>query len=98
MLYQLSYLAGTGGKPEYSKRALPIGRGVVANAAGMTTRTLTLPTQLARWLVPPAVFGALCAAALSLIRARTRPSLPRMSDEWLHSLDRGTGREFDTWR
>ena len=64
----------------------------------MTTRTLTLPTQLVRWLMAPAVFGALFAAAISLIRARTRPSLPRMSDEWLHSLDRGTGREIDTWR
>jgi hypothetical protein len=46
----------------------------------------------------PALFGALFATALSLIRSRTRPSLPRMSDEWLHGLDRGSGREFDSWR
>jgi hypothetical protein len=64
----------------------------------MATRTLTLPSQFLRWLIPPAVFGALFAAAVSLIRSRTRPSLPRMSDEWLHGLDRGPGREFDTWR
>jgi hypothetical protein len=64
----------------------------------MATRTLTLPTQLLRWLVPPAVFGALFAAVVSLIRSRTRPSLPRMSDEWLHGLERSPGREIDTWR
>jgi hypothetical protein len=64
----------------------------------MTTRTLTFPAQLLRWLMAPAVVGALFAAAVSLIRSRTRPSLPRMSDEWLHSLDRGPAREFDSWR
>lgn len=64
----------------------------------MATRTLTLPTQLLRWLMAPALLGALFATAISLIRTRTRPSLPRMSDEWLHSLDRGHGREFDSWR
>ena len=64
----------------------------------MATRTLTFPTQLLRWLTAPAIFGALVATAISLIRSRTRPSLPRMSDEWLHSLDRGPGREFDSWR
>jgi hypothetical protein len=65
----------------------------------MTTRTVTaFPTQLLRWLMAPALFSALFATAISLIRSRTRPSLPRMSDEWLHSLDRGTNREFDSWR
>ena len=65
----------------------------------MTTRTVTaFPTQLLRWLTAPAMFGALFATAISLIRSRTRPSLPRMSDEWLQSLERGTSRDFESWR
>jgi hypothetical protein len=65
----------------------------------MAARTLTFPTQLFRWLTAPAVFGALFATVISVIRIRTRqPSLPRMSDEWLHSLDRGAGRHSDSWR
>ena len=65
----------------------------------MTTRTLTFPAQLLRWLMAPAMFGVLAASAISLIRSRTRPTLPRMSDEWMHGLDRhGRGRDLDTWR
>ncbi len=64
----------------------------------MATPTLTLPTQLLRWLMAPAVFGALFATVVSLLRARTRPALPRMSDEWLRSHDRDPGRNFDSWR
>jgi hypothetical protein len=54
----------------------------------MAARTITLPSQLVRWFAAPALFAALCAAIVSVFRARTRPSLPRMSDEWLHTLDR----------
>jgi hypothetical protein len=65
----------------------------------MAVRTTEpLPAQLLRLLTAPPLFGALVAAALSFIRSRTQPSLPRMSDEWLQSLDRGPGRDFDSWR
>jgi hypothetical protein len=40
-----------------------------------------------RWFAAPALFGAVCAALLAVIRARTRPALPRMSDEWLQTLE-----------
>ncbi|MBI3050345.1 MAG: hypothetical protein HYY76_18775 [Acidobacteria bacterium] len=67
----------------------------------MADRTLALPAQLLRRLLPPAALGALAAlraSALGRIRRRTRgPALPRMSDEWLRNLDHDTGR-FDQWR
>jgi hypothetical protein len=64
----------------------------------MAARTLLFPAQLLRWLVAPALVGAVLAAA-SLIRRRARqPSLPRMSDQWLQSLDRSAGRGTDSWR
>jgi hypothetical protein len=41
----------------------------------------------------------LLEAILSLLQWRTRqPSLPRMSDEWLHNFDRSPDREFEWWR
>lgn len=47
----------------------------------------------------PAAFGLMLAAVASRLLRRTRePSMPKMSDEWLHNLDRDSGREPDSWR
>jgi hypothetical protein len=62
----------------------------------MTVRTLPFPSHLVRWLMAPAALLAVLAAAATLLRRRMhQPSLPRMSDEWLHNLDRGY---HDAWR
>jgi hypothetical protein len=65
-------------------------------------RSLALPAQLLRRLITPAAFGAmagLLGAAMSRILRRTRePALPRMSEEWLRSLDRDSDRRLDQWR
>jgi hypothetical protein len=45
----------------------------------------TLPLPF-RWLVfPVAVWSAIAAAAIVLRRRAQTPTLPPMSDEWLHS-------------
>lgn len=68
----------------------------------MADRSFALPAQLLRRLVTPATFGAIAAAlgaAFSVIRRRTRePALPRMSEEWLRSLDHDNDRQLDDWR
>jgi hypothetical protein len=70
----------------------------------MPSRTLASPAQLFRVLVAPAAVGVLgafetlLAAFASVLHRRTRqPSVPPMSEEWLNSLDRDTGRH-EHWR
>jgi len=45
----------------------------------------TFPMPLRWLLVPAAVWSAIAAAAVVLKRHAQEPTLPRMSDEWLHS-------------
>jgi hypothetical protein len=69
-------------------------------------RTLPLPSDVVRWLFPPALLGALFATAAALftaaaasIRRRARqPALPRMSDEWLRTYDADSGHRSEFWR
>ncbi len=56
----------------------------------MTVRTegITLPAFLLRFLMAPVALGALFATAAALLHRRThKPSLPRMSEEWLRNHD-----------
>jgi hypothetical protein len=69
----------------------------------MATRTLASPAHLFRWLVAPAAIGvfgigALLTASITAVRRLVRPTLPRMSNDWMHALDRETSRDIDSWR
>jgi hypothetical protein len=64
-------------------------------------RTLLFPSYLVRWLLAPAFLGALAAlftAAAARLRERTRrPTLPRMSGEWLRTHDAESGHRGEFW-
>ena len=70
----------------------------------MATPTLASPAHLFRWLVAPAAIGVgggigtLLTATIVAVRRLVRPTLPRMSHDWLHALDRETNRHLDSWR
>ena len=70
----------------------------------MAARTLSLhslPPHFARWLLAPALLGALAAlfaTAAAQIRRRARqPALPRMSSEWLRTHDAEAGHRSEFW-
>ena len=53
----------------------------------MTSRTVTLPAHLFRWLFAPALMAGLYASLSALLQRRTRRvDVPPMSDEWLNNL------------
>ena len=68
----------------------------------MAERTLPFPSPVVRWLLAPALFGALAAlltaAAASIRRHARQPALPRMSDEWLRTYDADSGHRSEFWR
>jgi hypothetical protein len=50
---------------------------------------VSFPGHPLRWLVGPALGWVLVTTLIAVIRRRaTKPSLPRMSPQWLHSHDR----------
>lgn len=67
----------------------------------MAERVLTVPAYLVRRVIAPAAvgtLGALVAGAIAFLRHRaTRPTVPRMSEDWLRTHDRDAGR-YDDWR
>ena len=55
-----------------------------------------LPQRASGSLLKPLLGWALLAGAIAVIRRLTRePSLPRMSEHWLHSHQREFNREYD---
>jgi hypothetical protein len=62
----------------------------------MAARTDSLSTNLLRWFMAPAALGSMLAARCAAITSRARrPSLPRMSDEWLR--EHGISSHDDWW-
>ena len=65
----------------------------------MAERILTFPVYVLRRLALPAAIGAAAAlmgSYLTKLLQRTRePAMPRLSDEWLRSHERGA--EPDEW-
>ena len=52
----------------------------------MAVRTEPFPSHLLRLFMTPIALGAVLTALLSTLERRARrPSLPKMSDEWLKS-------------
>ena len=104
VLYQLSYLGTPGrdwwkGSPVYHPLVELLGRGVEVRA-DVVERVLSFPTHLLRRFGRPAgltVVGTVAAGYVAfLVRRARRPSVPRMSDEWLRSHD--WYADYERWR
>jgi hypothetical protein len=62
----------------------------------MAARTEYIPTHLIRLFMAPAAVGTFLLTLFAALRRRAaKPSMPRMSDEWLRSHG---DPEWDTWR
>ena len=59
------------------------------------TEDIHLPAHFPRWLYAPAI-GVLFVATIRVLRYRARrPSVTRMSEEWLRNHEREAGQDGD---